>query len=381
MYENWIEKVKHVTLQDRIRGSLIGGAAGDALGYAVEFLPLSAICLEYDGGIQEYELDKFTGEALISDDTQMTLFTANGLLRGETLGKLQGKGNPSRVYIYEAYLDWLKTQQMDLMTSCGRKQKSHGSWLLEAGKLHNRRAPGGTCLRALLSGDMGCIEEPINDSCGCGGVMRVAPVGLYRKNMSGAEVMLEAAEAAAITHGHPMGYIPAGVLAFIIHRIVYGGETDLCKIVREAQELLPSVFGENDMSDRMVNFLGLAVLISRNESEEDWPNIARLGEGWVGDEALAIAVYCCLRYTHDFNQCMTAAVNHDGDSDSTGAIAGNILGALYGYEALDQKWKEHLELHDVILEMADDLYYGVPETEEDERMQNWMKKYKEGKRV
>jgi len=131
----------------------------------------------------------------------------------------------------------------------------------------------------------------------------------------------------------------------------------------------------------MVNFLGLAVLISRNESEEDWPNIARLGEGWVGDEALAIAVYCCLRYTHDFNQCMTAAVNHDGDSDSTGAIAGNILGALYGYEALDQKWKEHLELHDVILEMADDLYYGVPETEEDERMQNWMKKYKEGKRV
>ena len=79
-------------------------------------------------------------------------------------------------------------------------------------------------------------------------------------------------------------------------------------------------------------------------------------EGWISDEALAIAVYCCLRYRHDFSKCITAAVNHDGDSDSTGAIAGNILGALHGYEALEQKWKENLKLHDVILQLADDLY-------------------------
>lgn len=349
------EKFKNVTLQDRIRGSLIGGAAGDALGYAVEFDRLSDISEMYgEGGIQEYEPDVLSGEALISDDTQMTMFTANGLIRGEVLKKEGEVKSSFAEYIYEAYLDWLKTQSM--VYGSDSAKKDHGSWLLEADKLHSLRAPGGTCLSALRSGKMGCVEEPINNSCGCGGVMRTAPVGLYKAELSGEQVMLEGAEAAAITHGHPMGYIPGGVLAYIIHRITYGGETDLYKVIHEAEDLIPKVFGENEMSQRMVNFLELAAMISRNESEVDWPNIARLGEGWVGDEALAIAVYCCLRYPHDFSKCIAAAVNHDGDSDSTGAIAGNILGALHGYEALAQNWKENLELHDVILELADDLY-------------------------
>lgn len=366
---------ENVSRQDRIRGSLIGGAAGDALGYAVEFMPLSVICKTYgETGIREYDPDQLTGEALISDDTQMTMFTADGLLRGE-IAAASGSTEPSARYIYEAYLDWLETQGMDGYTnhSDGVHQRS---WLLEVGKLHSRRAPGGTCLSALRSGKMGTIEKPINDRNGCGGVMRVAPVGLFRRDMHSPEVMLEAAQAAAVTHGNPMGYIPAGVLAFIVHQIVYCGEYDLYRIVRNAQEMIPIVFGDNSMSERMMNFLGLAMLISQNESEEDWPNISRLGEGWVGDEALAIAVYCCLRYSHDFSKCLEAAVNHDGDSDSTGAIAGNILGALYGYEALEQKWKDKLELHDVILELADDMYAYTEGTMSEKQIL----KYKEGKR-
>lgn len=49
---------------------------------------------------------------------------------------------------------------------------------------------------------------------------------------------------------------------------------------------------------------------------------------------------------------------HKGDSDSTGAVTGNILGAQLGYNVIDEKWKKNLELHDVILEMADDLCHG-----------------------
>lgn len=51
-------------------------------------------------------------------------------------------------------------------------------------------------------------------------------------------------------------------------------------------------------------------------------------------------------------------MNHNGDSDSTGAIAGNIIGAYLGYEAIDKKWIENLELIDVILERSDDLCHG-----------------------
>ena len=66
-----------------IRGSLIGGAAGDALGYAVEFDSYHRIIDKYgEQGITEYELTN--GIAQISDDTQMTLFTANGMLMGLT---------------------------------------------------------------------------------------------------------------------------------------------------------------------------------------------------------------------------------------------------------------------------------------------------------
>ena len=97
-----------------------------------------------------------------------------------------------------------------------------------------------------------------------------------------------------------------------------------------------------------------AIELSEN-TDTDLENIHRLGEGWVGDEALAIAVYCSLRHEHDFSSAIIAAVNHKGDSDSTGSIAGNIVGALVGYEAIDDKWKQRLELRDIILKVSDEL--------------------------
>ena len=60
----------------------------------------------------------------------------------------------------------------------------------------------------------------------------------------------------------------------------------------------------------------------------------------------------------DFEKAIIASVNHAGDTDSTGAITGNILGAAIGYEALPEFYKKDLELHDVIIHVADDLYEG-----------------------
>ncbi|MCR4602543.1 MAG: ADP-ribosylglycohydrolase family protein, partial [Prevotella sp.] len=70
---------KTTTKKDLVRGSLIGGAAGDALGYPIEFCSYkSIVASKGKDGITEYEL--MHGVAEISDDTQMTLFTANGML-------------------------------------------------------------------------------------------------------------------------------------------------------------------------------------------------------------------------------------------------------------------------------------------------------------
>ena len=95
-------------------------------------------------------------------------------------------------------------------------------------------------------------------------------------------------------------------------------------------------------------------MLSEN-NKKDLDNIKMLGEGWVAEETLAIAIYCSLRYENDFSKGIIAAVNHGGDSDSTGAVTGNILGGLIGFDVLEEKWKKKLECSDVLLEIADSL--------------------------
>lgn len=345
--------------RDRVRGCLIAGAAGDALGYEVEFTSLGSICSRFgQAGIREYVTDRETGKAIISDDTQMTLFTANGLLLQEGH---PGERTPES-WIYTAYLDWLETQES---VACPPKL----CWLREIPELRKLRAPGGTCLNALRYGDMGSVDEPINNSKGCGGIMRVAPVAVYgrTKGWDAAKTAALGAEAAAITHGHPFGWMSAAALTDIVYRIL-GGD-DVSTAVYECMDDMERIYEDNPWSAKLTRGMRLAVGLAKNNAS-DAENIRQLGEGWVGEEALYIAVYCAVKYADDLDGALAAAVNHNGDSDSTGAITGNILGACLGYEAVSEKWKANLELHDVILEIADDFCMA-----EKDRDAEWNRKY------
>ena len=351
--------------KDKVRGCLIGGAAGDALGYAIEFDSEDEIFSRFGRpGITEYSLDGRSGKAVISDDTQMTLFTANGLLVGDTRGCVRGIQGPPRGYVALAYHDWLRTQELTFEES--RKQprkpgKGPVSWLLDVPELFRRRAPGNTCLSALSYGQPESndyILEHLNNSKGCGGVMRVAPVALNYHLADIEKLDYEGAQIAAITHGHSLGYMPAAVLVHIINRIVFSkNEMSLKDIVIEARDTAAKIFEGDKHLDELTGLIDMAIRLSEND-DSDLSNIHRLGEGWVAEETLAIAIYCALRYQDDFSGGIIAAVNHKGDSDSTGAVTGNILGALLGYKAIDEKWKKDLELKDVILEMADDICHG-----------------------
>jgi ADP-ribosylglycohydrolase len=99
-----------------------------------------------------------------------------------------------------------------------------------------------------------------------------------------------------------------------------------------------------------------------------------LGNGWVGEEALAISIYCALAAGDDFEKGIRLAVNHSGDSDSTGSITGNILGALLGTAAIPDRWLAQLELRRVIEEIARDLLLGYPSEGTEEEVA-WLKKY------
>ena len=346
-------------LQDRIRGSLIGGAIGDALGYPVEFIDSFAqIQARYgDCGITRLEVNQYssqgigqTGKAVVSDDTQMTLFTANGLLNAKKQGISMKYG------ICRAYIEWYLTQ-------IGKKSsKFRDCWIANIPELNECRAPGNTCLSSLE--DIYRGKEPMNNSKGCGGVMRIAPIPLYavtQMRMSIEEADLLAGDAAEITHQHPLGFIPAALMSHVIYRLACDAEPtqeDMKGYMLEGVDMIHKHYKNypNDV-ERMAELSERAILLIDN-GKTDLENIGTLGEGWTGEEALAIALFCALKHFDSFEGAIIAAVNHGGDSDSTGSVTGNILGAAVGYEAIPQFYKNDLEMHDLILKMADDLYRG-----------------------
>ena len=347
------------TLQDRIRGSLIGGAVGDALGYPVEFIySFEEIQKRYgERGITRLDTRQHwledadqVGKAVVSDDTQMTLFTANGLLNAK-----RQKSN-MKYGICRAYIEWYLTQ----VGKWSNKYKD--CWIARIPELNKRRAPGNTCMSSLYAIYSG--REPMNNSKGCGGVMRIAPIPLYaavdnRMDISDADKL--AGDAAKITHQHPLGFISAALMSHVIYRLALDVEPtqDSMKhyIMEGVSEMRRLYNAYHNEVERMAELAERAIFLLEN-GKTDLENIGHLGEGWTGEEALAIALFCALKHFDSFEEAMIAAVNHGGDSDSTGAVTGNILGAAIGYEAIPQFYKDDLEMHDLILHMADDLYQG-----------------------
>ena len=212
-------------------------------------------------------------------------------------------------------------------------------------------------MSALGSEENGSVDHPINHSKGCGGVMRVAPIGLYfaEKRIPIEKSDEIGAEAAAITHGHELGWLPAAALVHIIRHLVEHEGESILTAVQDARFTLPDVFPNAKKMGEFQTLLQKAIDLSETEID-DLDAIRQLGQGWVGDEALAISVYCALKHPDSFEDAIVAAVNHSGDSDSTGAITGNIMGAALGMKAIPQKYLDTLELKNVILELADDLY-------------------------
>lgn len=371
------KKEQQSRILDCIRGCLMAGAAGDALGYPLEFMSRGTIISRYGkNGITQFELDS-KGQALVSDDTQMTLFTANGMLMGLTRGYMRGIGGAPEKYVNGAYLDWYYTQTK-------RKKETffndfHYTWLRDLPELAHRRAPGNTCISAcesLLEG-----KGVNNNSKGCGGIMRVAPMALLEAGYTGRneiggysdiELAEAGAEIAQVTHKHPLGFLPAAMLTHLLSRLVPLSVEDVKsrvnEIIDEAIILLGKIYmGEFEADKEVLSNLTRKAMELAHSDIPDEKAICQLGEGWTGEETWAIALYCSVRHIDSVADAIIASVNHDGDSDSTGSVTGNIMGAIYGYEYIkqqnlfcptNQKFEEILELSNIILALADDVATG-----------------------
>jgi ADP-ribosylglycohydrolase len=337
-------KIRGGRTRAHFRGALLGGAVGDALGAPIEFKSHAEIREQFGpAGLRDFAM-AYRRVGAITDDTQMTLFTAEALLRAEHL-RHRSPGAGLAEVAWHAYLRWLETQG-DVVQRRGLPDEE--GWLVRVRGLHARRGPGNTCLSALRKGRMGTPEDPINDSKGCGGVMRVAPVGF-----APGQPFRAGCEAAAITHGHPTGFLAAGYLAQLVHDVADGASLDEGAV--RALEVLRRQPGSEETAAAVEKALWMSR--APRASVED---VESLGAGWVAEEALAIGLYAALA-ADGLEQGLLLAVNHSGDSDSTGAIAGALLGLALGEQAIPGRWLERLELRDVVEQVADDLHrhYGT----------------------
>lgn len=360
-------------ITDRIRGSLMAGAAGDALGYKVEFMSRQSILWRYGAnGITTFDLDR-RGKALVSDDTQMTLFTANGMLMGMTRGCMRGIGGRPENYVHVAYIDWYYTQS-DLP-----KKDQPYTWLRDLPEMAQLRAPGNTCLEACHA--LLHHKKVQNHSKGCGGIMRVAPMGLFlasyqvrhgRCPYSSREMFEAGAKIGQVTHLHPLGFLPAGMMTELLFKLVLLSPAEasqqIDKLAEDTIQTLNEAFEGECLDEKryLANLTRKAIQLAQSEVD-DYKAIEQLGEGWTGEEAWAIALFCAIRHIDSLEDAIIASVNHNGDSDSTGSITGNIMGAIYGYEAIEKarlfcpegrKFEDALELFPIILALADDLSTG-----------------------
>ena len=332
--------------EERALACLLGGAVGDAFGYEVEFERLPEIRARFGpAGIETPVLHH--GKLIVSDDTQMTLFTLEGLLHClKDRAAWQEACIPA---VREAYLDWLRTQAGGSVSG----QASGSGWLADQPQMRVRRAPGNTCLSALHSGGHGSIGKPINNSKGCGGAMRTAPIGLL-PCADVDTVFRLAAEAAALTHGHPSGYLSAGMVAAIIRVLLDGGSlaakpgtpSDSGAIDR-CRGILKTYAGHEETLRAVDGAVQLAAKGLKDHAAAD----ETLGGGWVGEEALAIALYAALS-AESFVEAIKIATNHSGDSDSTAAIAGQLWGAANGLAGMPHDWISNADVLIPLLHVA-----------------------------
>jgi ADP-ribosylglycohydrolase len=323
---------------------MLAGAIGDALGGPIEFNGIDNIRKWFGpDGVTDYN-QEYGGRGRITDDTQMALFTLEGLIRAH-VAERRGAETDVTTVLQHAYQRWYHTQNQP-WDRCGgvfaqRSPKPDG-WLITNPGLFALRSPGKTCMSALrtfaTSGKPGTVDHRVNDSKGCGGVMRAAPAAVWSDDP--AEVFSLAVTSAALTHSHPSGYLSAGVLAVIVSELYDG--TELPNAILVARDQLTRW----DDHQEQLAILDRAVDLAARKPDPE--TIAdQLGGGWVGEEALAIGV-CAALAADDMAGGLLMAVNHSGDSDSTGSICGNILGAATGIDAIPPAWLAELELREVI---------------------------------
>ncbi|KDQ67866.1 ADP-ribosylglycohydrolase family protein [Streptomyces halstedii] len=326
--------------RSRVRGSLLGGAVGDALGAGISGLGLEAIREAHGAdGLTDF-VAAHGRRGAVTAVTQLTLFTVDGLIRAQVRRDTGAWHPPTDVH--RAHLRWAATQ-----SAWGPdERRDDNGWLAGEEWLYARRAPTRECLVGFGDATMGTLAVPKNPAArDSAALTRSGPFGL----LVGWEpqlVLQLAVECAAHTHGHATAQLAAGAFALLIHGLARGETLD--GSVQHTLAMLADRPGNEQVSDALRQALG-----SVRQGIPGPALIEALGDTDSAEEVLAVALYCAL-VGEDVRHGLRLAVNHSGPSAATGAVCGALLGALHGETALPPAWLAELEGRATVLELADD---------------------------
>jgi ADP-ribosylglycohydrolase len=340
----------NIDRRDRVLGCFLGGAVGDALGAPLEFRNTKDIFAEFGPtGLRDF-IPWHGTLGGITDDTQLMLFTAEALLRTRVMGHGYRSYYPPTI-LRNAYRRWLMTQRQEgpppdhLDTARG--------WLLDVPGLWVQRSPDRVSIQSLKKNKLGTPEEAINDGKGFGAIARVAPAGMFKQD----DPFRLGAEVAAITHGHPTATCSAGYFAVIIYHLMHG--TTIRAGVEAAVRRSAPILGQTETMETALYAVQRADEVRFAGIDPTWYDVEHFGNGTMAHEAMAIAIYCAMSHPEptqeSFEKAVALAANHNGNSDTTAALTGQLLGTMHGMSVIPPRWLERLELRDVITEMAEDM--------------------------
>jgi ADP-ribosylglycohydrolase len=190
--------------------------------------------------------------------------------------------------------------------------------------------------------DCGMADEYSN---GNGSLMRIYPFALIclcnRRMMSKWEEIIE--KASAITHAHPRSVLGCKIYAEILFSVINHPEKESIKLALGRAMKKYKSFNEFLCYERIFS-----------PDFENTPREKINSSGYVVD-TLEAAIWCLLT-TNDYKSCVLKAANLGDDTDTVAAVAGSIAGALYGYEAIPERWRSALLRRDYIEELCERAY-------------------------
>jgi ADP-ribosylglycohydrolase len=305
---------------DRVIGSVLGAAVGDALGHPVEFISsLEAIRQKFGpNGVTGYALfweDSGRQFAPYTDDTQMAEVVLRSLLDSRAVGE-------------------------GLEPTMRRMGQGFAAW--GRSPLGGHRAPGMACLRGareLARGRAWDAGDP--EAGGCGSVMRAYPFGLlFAEDEARAEAW--AVAHSRLTHGHSMALAACAGMAVGTARAVKGA------LPNEILEGIVKASGRHEQATAALCSDALAKAQGGAKSDR----VLEMLLGWNAREAIAAAVYVFARHPDTPRAALLEAANTPGDSDSIATLVGALVGARTGLGGLPEDWIAQLERTDELQALA-----------------------------